>query len=194
MGAGPYAYGYTFIMNNANDSSKTINLWSSSFVPTPAGSQFLGADSTYYPDSVNQDITGLTVGKTYTVSFLWGGAQQSGFTGDTTDKWSVSLGSETHATDSISVPSKGFTGWLDVSMNFTATSAEETLSFLASGTCALGGCGPFESGSPPFALLDDVSLTASVPEPSTWAMMALGFAGLGYAGYRRRRQPISIIA
>jgi PEP-CTERM motif len=24
-----------------------------------------------------------------------------------------------------------------------------------------------------------------VPEPSTWAMMLLGFAGLGYAGYRR---------
>jgi phospholipase/lecithinase/hemolysin len=27
-------------------------------------------------------------------------------------------------------------------------------------------------------------LTA-VPEPSTWAMLLLGFAGLGYAGYRR---------
>jgi PEP-CTERM motif len=29
--------------------------------------------------------------------------------------------------------------------------------------------------------------TGSVPEPSTWAMMLLGFAGLGYAGYRRAR-------
>ena len=27
-----------------------------------------------------------------------------------------------------------------------------------------------------------------VPEPSTWAMMLLGFAGLGFAGYRRGRQ------
>jgi PEP-CTERM motif len=26
-----------------------------------------------------------------------------------------------------------------------------------------------------------------VPEPSTWAMMLLGFAGLGFAGYRVRR-------
>ena len=26
---------------------------------------------------------------------------------------------------------------------------------------------------------------ATVPEPSTWAMMALGFAGLGFAGYRK---------
>jgi len=24
----------------------------------------------------------------------------------------------------------------------------------------------------------------AVPEPSTWAMLLLGFAGLGYAGYR----------
>ena len=28
-------------------------------------------------------------------------------------------------------------------------------------------------------------LGAAVPEPSTWAMMMLGFAGLGYAGWRR---------
>jgi PEP-CTERM motif len=33
------------------------------------------------------------------------------------------------------------------------------------------------------------SLTGAViPEPSTWAMMLLGFAGLGYAGYRRARR------
>jgi hypothetical protein len=29
---------------------------------------------------------------------------------------------------------------------------------------------------------------AVVPEPSTWAMMLLGFAGLGYAGWRHARQ------
>jgi hypothetical protein len=31
-------------------------------------------------------------------------------------------------------------------------------------------------------------VTGAVPEPSTWAMMLLGFAGLGYSGYRRARQ------
>ena len=37
------------------------------------------------------------------------------------------------------------------------------------------------------------SLTgAVVPEPSTWAMMLLGFAGLGYAAYRKSRSAISI--
>jgi unsaturated chondroitin disaccharide hydrolase len=38
-------------------------------------------------------------------------------------------------------------------------------------------------GGQPALLLS--SLT--VPEPSTWAMMLLGFAGLGFAGYRRAR-------
>ena len=28
----------------------------------------------------------------------------------------------------------------------------------------------------------------TVPEPSTWAMMLLGFAGLGFAGYRKSRR------
>jgi hypothetical protein len=33
-----------------------------------------------------------------------------------------------------------------------------------------------------------------VPEPSTWAMMLLGFAGLGYLGYRSRKRPAAIAA
>jgi hypothetical protein len=33
------------------------------------------------------------------------------------------------------------------------------------------------------------TLTVSeVPEPSTWAMLLIGFAGLGYAGYRRAKR------
>ena len=35
-------------------------------------------------------------------------------------------------------------------------------------------------------------LSSDVPEPSTWAMMLLGFAGLGYVGFRRSRQPVAI--
>jgi hypothetical protein len=41
--------------------------------------------------------------------------------------------------------------------------------------------------------VDDLSVTgAAVPEPSTWAMMLLGFAGLGFVGYRRTCKPRSI--
>jgi PEP-CTERM motif len=34
----------------------------------------------------------------------------------------------------------------------------------------------------------EFSLGTAVPEPSTWAMMLIGFAGLGYAGYRTSRR------
>jgi hypothetical protein len=33
----------------------------------------------------------------------------------------------------------------------------------------------------------------AVPEPSTWAMMILGFAGLGFAGYRSRTRPLTSV-
>jgi hypothetical protein len=33
-------------------------------------------------------------------------------------------------------------------------------------------------------------LLVAVPEPSTWAMLLIGFAGLGYAGYRRARMAV----
>jgi PEP-CTERM motif len=37
-------------------------------------------------------------------------------------------------------------------------------------------------------------VTVTVPEPSTWAMMVLGFAGLGFAGYRRSSKAACIAA
>jgi PEP-CTERM motif len=40
-----------------------------------------------------------------------------------------------------------------------------------------------------FTVTGDVT---AVPEASTWAMMLLGFAGLGYAGFRSRKAAISI--
>jgi PEP-CTERM motif len=34
----------------------------------------------------------------------------------------------------------------------------------------------------------NISIAGSVPEPSTWAMMILGFAGIGFMGYRRKNK------
>jgi hypothetical protein len=36
--------------------------------------------------------------------------------------------------------------------------------------------------------LDNITISVAVPEPSTWAMMILGFAGIGFLAYRRRDQ------
>lgn len=36
--------------------------------------------------------------------------------------------------------------------------------------------------------VDDVLYSSAIPEPTTWAMMLIGFVGLGFAGYRRTKQ------
>jgi hypothetical protein len=37
-------------------------------------------------------------------------------------------------------------------------------------------------------------ITTAVPEPSTWAMMLLGFAGIGFMAYRRKSKPALMAA
>ena len=63
-------------------------------------------------------------------------------------------------------------GWTLHSLDFTASGSTSTLSFVSTTGTAYG------------AALDNVSVTA-VPEASTWAMMILGFLGLGFFGYRK---------
>jgi PEP-CTERM motif len=43
----------------------------------------------------------------------------------------------------------------------------------------------------PAAVSASVDTSAPVPEASTWTMMALGFAGVGFMGFRRRRAEIA---
>jgi len=51
----------------------------------------------------------------------------------------------------------------------------------------VGGGGDIASGV--YALgAPSLHAIAAVPEPSTWAMMILGFAGVGFMAYRRRNQ------
>jgi hypothetical protein len=47
----------------------------------------------------------------------------------------------------------------------------------------------YTSLSPEYAMMESIGYDGVVPESSTWAMMLLGFGGLGYAGYRRTREP-----
>jgi len=217
-----YPAGYAFIFGNANSFTTTnaavgptsqygnpggpatLPLWGGSADGSPAGSYFYGVDSTFQPSALNQEISGLTVGDQYTLTFDYAAAQQYLYSGNTTDQWVVTLGSETiTATPTIDLSSHGFSGWMTESVTFTYEGLGPNPNLLTFVDNGMGGCdsnflncainNPGASGSPPFSLLDGVSLTA-VPEPSTWAMMLAGFAGLGYAGLRRRRRAaISIV-
>jgi hypothetical protein len=145
------------------------------FTVSPDGGYFLGADAAYANAPISQLITGLTPGVKYDLNFFQAGAQFVDAQGANTEGWNVTFGSQTFSSPTLNNASEGFTGWQSVSMTFTATSASQTLTFLATG-------GP--NGLPPFALLDGVSLTDSttppspVPEPSTLAIVAVGALGL----------------
>ena len=148
-------------------------------VGSPLGGNFIAADGAFGVGAIKQDVHGLTPGMQYDVSFLFAGAQQDSFDGDTTEAWEVSLDNETQRTEVLQNASHGFTGWFSKTMTFTAQAMDATLSFLALGT---------PNGVPPFALLDGVSMQATpvpVPEPSTWAVILTGMIGLCAA--RRRR-------
>ena len=79
----------------------------------------------------------------------------------------------------------------DGSMSFNI----ESIGFTACGGaeyCLIGPDDTSNVNGPPTPGTSIVGLTSftvtSVPEASAWAMMLVGFAGLGFAGYRRARE------
>jgi hypothetical protein len=66
-------------------------------------------------------------------------------------------------------------------------------SYYLSADCNAGSNGAGCSGGY-YDFLGDATVTPAVPEPSTWAMMILGFAGIGFVGYHRSRRGSSTLA
>jgi hypothetical protein len=183
-------YNFVFLPSStvATGVDGNLSLWSPQSSPasangftnaSPTGGNFIGADGAYGQANISQTINGLTTGHTYAVSFAWAGAQQAGYTAvnGTTEFWAVSFGGATQDTQTITVANKGFSGWLNQTFDFVATSSSETLSFFATGT---------PSGVPPFALLANVSVV-DTPEPASLVILSTGIAGLVGVVRRRRR-------
>jgi hypothetical protein len=53
--------------------------------------------------------------------------------------------------------------------------------------------GEFLSGLDVLNLVNSSVLVAAVPEPSTWAMIIIGFVGLGFAFHQSRRRGVAQI-
>jgi PEP-CTERM motif len=52
----------------------------------------------------------------------------------------------------------------------------------------------FGTGPDADSVVVNIGDVSAVPEPSTWAMMILGFAGIGFMAYRRKTKPASLMA
>jgi choice-of-anchor C domain-containing protein len=137
--------------------------------------------------SVKQDFT-AAIGQKYLVSFWLAGNPD----GDPVIK-TVGVDVNNDPTiHSFTFDSTGAThgnmGWQQYSFTFTAGQTNETLKFVSL-DCGSGGI-PTCSYGP---ALDNVSVSA-VPELSTWAMMLIGFAGIGTLAYRRARKASALSA
>lgn len=136
----------------------------------------LGINGSYI-EQFGQSLSGLTIGKTYTVSW-----QAANFGVNNHDNSYLGSNAIGVLLDGASI-GQGSTlslssNWYTQSLTFVATSASQLLSFrLANSETAYLG-------------IDGISVTTggvapAVPEPSTWLLMAMGVAAVGAM---RRRQ------
>ena len=133
-------------------SGGAVTFYGSAPVNSPTGSGwYLASDGAYGADAIiSQTVTGLTVGKEYKLSFYQASAQQKEFDGDSTDYFTVSFGSSTQNSATMSHASMApVSAWSQQIMSFTAGDSSQLLSFVAQGAPA---------GQPPFALLSGVSV------------------------------------
>ena len=175
---------------------------------SPTGGNFVGADGAYGNAPIEQVVSGLEVGQLYKLTFWWAAAQQTTYHGETQESWKICFGvcdyslspdpvlfldfrdghstynlapgDQLYTTATVTNTDHGFVPWRSETVYFTANDTEQKLSLLAYGTPV---------GQPPFALIDGLSLEA-VPEPSTWAMMLIGFGLIGGIMRSNRRSPV----
>ena len=132
----------------------------------------------------------------YNFNFAVGNVTAAGtITTDTTGHatWITGL---VNATDPIT----GLSSYAGADNNLYSTGAWVTFGGLSFSTASVGDFNLYNSGQGYYGFLSSVTNSsgtadgrfataniAAVPEPTTWAMMLIGFAGIGYSTRRRRR-------
>lgn len=140
------------------------------------GDQFLDMNGALASGGIYQDVTGLGAGQQLSLSFYVGKWATNG-PGQVVYSL-VDLGSNSVIGGGTRVVGGAGDVWERVSLTGVTTSGDVRVQFV--------GQAFFQAGPG----LDNVSLTAGVPEPAAWALMILGFGAVG-AGVRRRRAALT---
>jgi PEP-CTERM motif len=163
LGSGPGPnFGVTF-------SGDSLALISSAAGGTGNFSNNPSGDTVAYFLSGPGDVMDVAAGFTTGFSFFYSAAEAGSVT-----VWSGLDGTGTElAMISLATTTNPYTVWVPTGVSFSGTA--ESVVF---------------GGAADFIGFDNVTLGAAspTPEPSTWAMMLLGFASLAFAGYRANRK------
>jgi hypothetical protein len=154
------SYTYSTVPLSVDNSGANPDLYDS--MTNPGGSNPLSADP-------QKDIAWLAAGGT--------AAMNSGPSNDVSAAYQAAIWTVEYGLTGVTGPDSGFTSEYDA-----------LIADIGAGDGLVGGPGSQLSTPLSGGLYTAQNLyTSSVPEPSTYAMMAMGFAGLGFAGLRKAR-------
>lgn len=166
---------------NATNNVDIVSNLAGTVFPAPTvdgGHQYLDLVGYGSNGEIYQNLT-TTIGQTYKLTFAYGNNP-----GNSPSQALVTVMGTPGVSSLLnhSISTAGDLGWTIFSGTFVADSTSTKLDFLE--TVGANNAG---------ILLDDINVSA-VPEPSTWAMMVLGFMGVGFMAYRRKNKTVFRVA
>jgi choice-of-anchor C domain-containing protein len=124
--------------------------------------------------SVSQQLTGMTVGQEYTISFDLAGNPAGGPTVKGLEVSVDAMGGGLFTFNTTGGTLSNM-GWITQTVTFIATASTATLTFLSQNNTSFGPA------------LDNVSIAAT-PIPGALLLFGSALGGMGFLGYRRKKQ------